>query len=229
MSKDKSKSKDKEAPPEGGDLAEGEDGAPKKKKLPIMIIAAAGAVVLLGGGGAAAYFFIFAKPPAAAEGEHGAEAKDGHGKKDDGHGKKDDGHGKKDDGHGKKEEGGHGGGGDAKVDPKTQPVISEGPDGITYFALPSMVANIQTTDSRASYLKLSLTFEVEDEETVALLQEQMPRVNDVLQGFFRELRPEDLTGSQGNFQLRLEILRRINLVLAPHKIKSVLITEMTTT
>jgi flagellar FliL protein len=228
MSKDKSKNKDKEAPQEGEELAEGEEGAPKKKKLPIMIIAAVGAVVVLGGGGAAAYFLIFAKPPAPAAGEHGAEAKDAHGK--DSHDKKKDGHDKKKDDKKKEEGGGHGGGGEgAKVDPKTQPVVSEGPDGITYFALPSMIANIQTSDNRASYLKLSLTFEVEDEETVALLHEQMPRVNDVLQGFFRELRPEDLAGSQGNFQLRLEILRRINLVLAPHKIKSVLITEITTT
>lgn len=217
MSKDKSKAKQKEAEAEGAEGAEGEDGAAPKKKLPIMLIAAAGAVVLLGGGGAAAYFLVFAKPPAAA---HGEEAKDAHGKKDDGHGKKDDGHGKKE------EKGGHGGGGGEKVDPKTQPVISEGPNGVTYFTLPPVMANIQTADNRVSYLKLKLTFEVEDHETAEFLTEQMPRINDVLQGFFRELRPEDVAGSEGNFQLRLEILRRINLVLAPKQVKAVLIEEM---
>ena len=58
------------------------------------------------------------------------------------------------------------------------------------------------------------------------MAENMPRINDVMQGFLRELRPEDLSGSQGNYQLGLEILRRINLVLAPHKINAVLIEEM---
>ncbi|BEV10816.1 flagellar basal body-associated FliL family protein [Asticcacaulis sp. DW145] len=212
----KEKPKKEEAPPVDG--AEGEEGeAPKKKGLPIMLIAiAGGAVVLLGGGGAAAYFLFLKPKPAAEAGAHGEEAKGGHGEEK----KKDDGHGKK-----KEEKGGHGGGGE-KVDPKTQPVIAEGPDGITYFTLPDTLANIQTTDGKSTYLKLKLTFEVADQETVDLLNESLPRIDDVLQGFLRELRPEDVTGSQGSYQLRLEILRRVNLVLAPHKINAVLIEEM---
>lgn len=213
MAKTKDKKKEAEAPPVDGEGGEGED-APKKKGLPIMLIAiAGGAVLLLGGGGAAAYFmFLKPKTPPAAEGaEHG---------KADAHGKKDE---KKKDK--KKEGGGHGGGEAAKVDPKTLPVVAEGPDGVTYFTLPDVVANIESPDGHASYLKLKLTFEVADEETVHLLQESMPRVNDILQGFMGELRPEDLSSSAGDYQLRLEILRRINLVLAPHKIKAVLIEE----
>jgi len=185
MSKKEAKPAKPEA--EGAEGAEGD--APKKKGLPIMIIAAAGAVVLLGGGGAAAYFLVFNKPKPAAEADaHGAEAKDGHGKdakKGDGKDKKkDDGHGKKkDDGHGKK-------GGGEKVDPKTQPVITEGPDGLTYFTLPPLVANIQSPDGKASFLKLKLTFEIKNHDTVELLSGQLPRINDVLQGFIRELRPK---------------------------------------
>ncbi len=214
--KDK-KAKDAEAPVDG---AEGEaEGAAPKKKLPILFIAIGAAVVLLGGGGAAAYFlFLAPKPPAAAEaGKEGAHGeKGGHGEKKDEKKKEE-----KKGGHGEKKEGG-----EAKVDPATQPVIAEGPNGTTYFTLPNTVANIQSADGRAAYLKLKLTFECPDEETAEELKSNMPRINDVLQGFIRELRPEDMTGSQGNFQLRLEILRRINLVLAPHKINSVLIEEM---
>ena len=218
MAKTKDKKKEAEAPPVDGGGEGGEGDAPKKKGLPIMLIAiAGGAVLLLGGGGAAAYFLFLKPKPAAEAGAHGAEAdkKDAHGKdaKKDAHGKD------------KKEKGGgHGGGGD-KVDPKTQPVIAEGPDGVTYFTLPDVVANIESPDGRASYLKMKLTFEVGDEETVHLLQESMPRINDILQGFMGELRPEDLSSSAGDYQLRLEILRRINLILAPHKINAVLIEE----
>ncbi len=205
MAKTKDKKKEAEAPPVDGDGAEGED-TPKKKGLPVMLIAIAGAAVLvLGGGGTAAYFmFMKPKTPPAAE----AGKADAHAKKDD----------KKKD---KKKEGGEA----AKVDPKTLPVIAEGPDGVTYFTLPDVVANIESPDGHASYLKLKLTFEVGDQETVDLLQESMPRVNDILQGFMGELRPEDLSSSAGDYQLRLEILRRINLVLAPHKINAVLIEE----
>ncbi|ESQ80088.1 flagellar basal body-associated FliL family protein [Asticcacaulis sp. YBE204] len=208
----------KEKPAKEADAApaEGADGeAPAKKGPPILIIAIAAGVLLLGGGGAAAYFLFLKPKPAAEAGAHGEAAKDGHGEK-----KKDDGHGKK-----KEEKGGHGGGGE-KVDPKTQPVISEGPDGITYFTLPDSLSNIQNPTGKTTVLKLKLTFEVADHETVELLSENLPRIDDVLQGFMRELRPEDLAGSQGNYQLRLEILRRVNLVLAPHKINAVLIEEM---
>jgi flagellar FliL protein len=48
----------------------------------------------------------------------------------------------------------------------------------------------------------------------------------MFQTFLRELRPEDLSGSAGSYQLRMEIQRRVNLVIAPAKVNSVLIQEM---
>jgi flagellar FliL protein len=47
----------------------------------------------------------------------------------------------------------------------------------------------------------------------------------MLQVFLRELRPEDLAGSQGGYLLRQEILRRVNLVIAPSRANAVLIEE----
>jgi flagellar protein FliL len=213
--------------PEGEAGAEGEDGegAPKKKKLPIMIIAIVAGVLVLGGGGAGAYFLFLAPKPAPALDAHGKPiaAKDDKkkGGKDD-HGKGDKKKGGKDD-HGK---GGKGGKGGDKAEPGTVPTASEGPDGITYVAWPDTLSNIQGETGKATYLKLKLTFECADEEAVNALTENQPRIEDALQGFLRELRPEDIAGSQGNYQLRLEILRRINLVVAPYKINAVLIEEM---
>ena len=45
-------------------------------------------------------------------------------------------------------------------------------------------------------------------------------------GTLAAVRPDDLAGSAGNFQLRAEILRRVNLVAAPGKVDAVLIEEM---
>jgi len=219
--------KKKDAPPKDGatDLAVahgadiGGDDAPKKKKLPLLFIMAPVALLVLGGGGAGAFFLLQPKP-AAAEGEHGESAEGDHGKeKKDGGGHGDE---KKDK---KKEEGGHGAAAEGEADPALGK-IAEGPDGVTFYTLPDMVVNIQSADGRPAFLKLSLTLEMHDADLAHTLQGQMPRMQDMFQGFLRELRPEDLAGSAGSYQLRAEILRRVNLIAAPAKVDAVLIEEM---
>lgn len=192
-----------------GEAADGDAPAPAKKKLPLLFIIIPAAVVLLGGGGGAAFFLMQPKPAAA----HGEEAADGHGapKKSDGHGKSD------------KKGGGHGASGEA--DPALGK-ISEGPDGVTFYTLPDMVVNIQSPDGRPTFLKLKLTLEMKDASVAHTLQSETPRMQDMFQGFLRELRPEDLAGSAGSYQLRAEILRRVNLIAAPGKVDAVLIEEM---
>lgn len=211
MAKDKAKKKDDEAKEASaeGEGAEGEgEGGKKKLPLKMLIIAGVGALVVLGGGGAGAFFLLAPKPDAA------------HGEKADDHGapkKKE----KKADKGGKGGHGGGGGEGEAAAG-----TVREGPDGVTFYTLPDMVVNIQSPDGRPTYLKLKLTFEVSDHAAIEALEPNAPRLQDMFQGFLRELRPEDLNGSQGNWQLRQEILRRVNLVVAPAKIDAVLIEEM---
>ncbi len=200
-----------DAPATEGEGGEGADAAPKKKKIPLLFIAIPAAVLVLGGGGAAAFFMLQPKP-AAAEAEGGEH---GEAKADAGHGEE-----KK-----KEEGGGHGGGAEGEVDP-SMGVIAEGPDGVTFFTLPDMVMNIQGPEGRPMVMKLSLTLETKDVHVAEQLQAEMPRLRDMFQGFLRELRPEDLAGSAGSFQLRAEILRRVNLVAAPGKVDAVLIEEM---
>jgi len=81
-------------------------------------------------------------------------------------------------------------------------------------------------DGKPTFLKLKLTLELPDHETADTLDADMPRLQDVFQTFLRELRPEDLAGSEGTLQLRVELQRRVNLVIAPSKINAVLIEEM---
>ncbi|HEY0927460.1 flagellar basal body-associated FliL family protein [Brevundimonas sp.] len=193
-----------------GEGGEGE-GAPAKKKLPLLFIIVPAALLVLGGGGAAAFVMMQPKSAAAEEeGGHGAE------KKDDGHGKKAE----------KKGGGGHGGGGAEGEPNPALGTIAEGPDGVTFYTLPDLLVNIQSADGRPSFLKLKLTLEMQDAEVASHLQGELPRMQDMFQGFLRELRPEDLAGSAGSFQLRAEILRRVNLIAAPGKVDAVLIEEM---
>jgi len=187
--------------PEVAEGAEGVEGeAPAKKKLPLkmLIIAGAAALVVLGGGGGAAFIFLKPKPEAAAE--------KGHEKK-------------KEKKKGEKEKGG-------KEGEKGAAVVREGPDGVVFYTMPEVVVNMQTADGRPTFLKLKLTLELPDEDAVEELDPNMPRLQDMFQSFLRELRPEDLSGSQGSYQLRMEILRRVNLVIAPSRANAVLIEEM---
>ena len=188
-----------EAPAEGGDAAEGE-GVPGKKKPPmLLIIGAAAAVVVLGGGAGA--FFLLQPSSAEASGEEGHAAPPP---------------AEKGGGHGGAEEGGGEGVG----------VIAAGPDGVTFYTLPDMVVNIQSADGRPTFLKLKLTLETSDPHLASTLQAEAPRLQDMFQGFLRELRPEDLAGSAGSHQLRQELLRRANLIAAPGHVDAVLIEEM---
>ncbi len=113
-----------------------------------------------------------------------------------------------------------------KKDAKGAGQVREGPDGVTFYTLPDLTANLQSAEGKPSFLKLKLTFEMKDAATADALEEQAPRMKDMFTAFLRELRPEDLNGSQASFQLRMEILRRANLILAPSKIDAVDIEEM---
>ncbi len=189
-----------EAPEEAAAPAvEGEDGeaAPAKKKgLPIKLIAIAAAGVLVLGGAGTGAFLMFGPKPPPGAAAHKAAKAK------------------------KKDEKGD------KAGDKNAAQVADGPDGVVFYTLPDVVVNMQTADGKPTFLKLKLTLELPDHDTVDVLEPNRPRLQDMFQTFLRELRPEDLAGSQGSYQLRMEILRRVNLVIAPAKINSVLIEEM---
>lgn len=195
----------KEAPAvDGAETPEGVEGeaASGKKKLPLklMIIAGVALVVVLGGGGTTAFMLL--KPKAAAAAPGAEKAKEKKPKK-------------------KEDKGGEKGG-----EAKTAGVVKAGPDGVVFYTMPDLMANMQTADGRPTFLKLKVTFELPDDQGVEVLESNMPRLQDMFQTFMRELRHEDVAGSQGNYTLRMEIQRRVNLVIAPSKVNAVLLEEM---
>ena len=196
----KGKKKKKGDKPEAEE-AEGE--APAKKKMSgktLILFIVLPAVLVLGGGGAAAFLLL-----GGGGGEQHAEANAGHGKEKGGHGEEE-------------------GAGEAVPGPNGTTIMRG--DDVVFVTLPEMLVNIQGPEGRPAYLKLKLTLEAPDDETVAALGEHIPRVTDQFNGFLREMRTDDLSGSAGAYRLRLELLRRVNLVIAPMQINAVLIEEM---
>jgi flagellar FliL protein len=95
-----------------------------------------------------------------------------------------------------------------------------------FFDIPDIIVNLQTPDATQSYLKLSVSLELEKADLKAVIEPVMPRVIDQFQSYLRELRVEDVRGSAGVMRLKEELLRRVNLAVAPTPVRDVLLKEM---
>ncbi len=95
-----------------------------------------------------------------------------------------------------------------------------------FYDLPDLLVNLNTGSRKPSFLKLSVSLELERQEDLPRLQSVMPRIVDNFQVYLRELRVEDLRGSGGIYRLREELLTRVNTAAAPVKVTDVLFKEM---
>ena len=100
------------------------------------------------------------------------------------------------------------------------------PAQVTFFDIPDIIVNLQTPDTSQSYLKLSVALELEKPDLKAAIEPVLPRVVDQFQSYLRELRVEDVRGSAGVMRLKEELLRRVNLAVAPTPVRDVLLKEM---
>lgn len=96
----------------------------------------------------------------------------------------------------------------------------------TYVDLPEMVSNLNSSLKHPDYIKLIARIEVPRASDVVKVQAAIPRLQDVMQTYMREMRPEELRGSAGTYRLREELLNRANAAVAPARISDVLFTEM---
>ena len=86
--------------------------------------------------------------------------------------------------------------------------------------------NLSASPDRPQYLRMKITLEIENTQIVEAIKPVMPRVIDTFQTHLRELRITDLEGSAGLFRLREELTRRVNLAIAPNRIRAVLFREI---
>ena len=100
----------------------------------------------------------------------------------------------------------------------------------SFIDIKDMMIGIQPdrTDQaeRTHLLKVKISLEVADAHDVPKVQPLMPRVEDVFQTYLRELRPADIRGSAGLMFLKEELLRRVNIAVAPVHIDAILFKEI---
>jgi flagellar FliL protein len=95
-----------------------------------------------------------------------------------------------------------------------------------FFDLPELLVNLNSSGKKASFLKMSVSLELVDEDARGQVEAMLPRLIDQFQVYLRELRPEDLKGSAGLYRLREELLLRANEAVKPAQVKDVLFKEM---
>lgn len=100
----------------------------------------------------------------------------------------------------------------------------------SFIDLKDMIIGIQPDRNdqteRPRLLKIKISLEVADAKIIPIVQPLMPRVEDVFQTYLRELRPADVRGTAGLLFLKEELLRRVNMAVAPGKIDAILFKEI---
>ena len=116
-----------------------------------------------------------------------------------------------------------GGGKDAAQVEENRTLVSS--DAV-FYDLQEMLVNINTGGRKPVYLKIRVSLELATGSDIARVESMMPRIVDNFQVYLRELRIEDLKGSAGMYRLREELLKRVNVAVAPAKVNDVLFKEM---
>lgn len=127
--------------------------------------------------------------------------------------------------------GGHGEGAEAAAGDHGGGHGGSGPDAkksVVFVDVREMLLNLspELPQDKTRFAKVRISLELKDGKVEEEVKPLMPRVEDALQVYMRELRASDLTSSVGLFRLREELLRRVNIALYPAKVEAVLFKDV---
>lgn len=110
--------------------------------------------------------------------------------------------------------------GSAKSAPKT---MQSSAGDFAFIAVDPLIISIgEAGANRHLRFKAQLEVEKAHEDDVAAI---MPRIVDVLNGYLRAIRLADIEDNVALFRLRAQMLRRVQLVAGPGRVRDVLIQE----
>lgn len=94
------------------------------------------------------------------------------------------------------------------------------------YNMPEIVTNMSPNNEKDSWIKLSITMQLENNKDHAVLDKKLPIIKDAIIVFLRELRASDLASSGGSMMIKNELLKRINKIMYPVKLRDVLLREI---
>ena len=118
---------------------------------------------------------------------------------------------------------GHGGKAAAAQQAKIDLAASAPP---VYVDVPEILSNLNVAGKRPSFVKMHAKLEVSAQSDEAAVTAAMPRIQDLFQTYLRDMRPEELRGSEGSYRLREELIGRASLAAAPARVLDVLFVEL---
>lgn len=102
--------------------------------------------------------------------------------------------------------------------------------GEAYLSLPEILVDLAPDQNgRKAYLKLNASLLLDSHEARRLafrLEEKKPFIKERLTFYLRILRPEDFDGSDSQERLKRELVRRVNIAIAPDTIDDLIIEDL---
>lgn len=95
-----------------------------------------------------------------------------------------------------------------------------------YLDLDEMMITIGGVGTNPHVLKMRLSLELKSPQDELRVKAIMPRILDNFHMFLRELRIEELQGSQGLYRVKEELMTRVNSAAYPTKVQDILFREM---
>jgi len=95
-----------------------------------------------------------------------------------------------------------------------------------YVDVPEIISNLNVPGKRPSYVKLHAKLELGGKADEAVVTAAMPRIEDLFQTYIRDMRPEELRGSEGSYRLREELIDRASVAASPAHVTDVLFLEL---
>lgn len=91
---------------------------------------------------------------------------------------------------------------------------------LIFYDLPEISTRVKTPDGskQTAYIKISI--ELSQMEDIKAIDTLLPRLNDIIISHTGELTSDEISGANGLYWLKEELLHRINLVTAPIKIEN---------
>lgn len=106
----------------------------------------------------------------------------------------------------------------ATGDAATAGAVQEDEISTVFYDLPEIIVNINSQEARGPLVKFTVSLELENKDFVGKIEAVMPSIKDAFLVHLRELRMEELEGSEGMYRLKEELLKRINRAIKPAKI-----------
>jgi flagellar FliL protein len=123
---------------------------------------------------------------------------------------------------GGKEEGGGGHGeGTGEATPAADPNGVPGP----ILKLENFIIQLRGTDTDR-YVRVAFDLELGAEADRAMVQARMPHIRDAIISYFSDRSLDELRGSEGMERIKLAVSKKLDDILAAHRVKSVFITEL---